>query len=153
MIALPEPLLRYSSLISVAVADESLAFWNWCLPATSRAIFATKFGDWFLQTDAGEVHFLDILEGRCCAMDASINEITSGDFVSKYPDLLSVDWIDIMTSKGYVLSQDECFGWKVHPMLGGALASTNIQVFTFRVYQSISSQLHQQFHGGKSDNP
>jgi hypothetical protein len=45
---------------------------------------------------------------------------------------------------GIVAGPNQCFGWKVHPLLGGTFAIENIGVFSTRMYQSLVGQLFNQ---------
>jgi hypothetical protein len=59
------------------------------------------------------------------------------------------DWVEIAARHGLVPAVDECLGWKIAPFLGGPFRVDNIAVFSWRIYQSIQGQLHQQRHQGK----
>ena len=46
-----------------------------------------------------------------------------------------------------VLRGHQCLGWKVHPIIGGALDKTNLQLFSVHMYQSLMGQLFRQLGG------
>jgi hypothetical protein len=147
MIPPPEHLDRYSLTIPRDMADECLAWWSWLIPADLRPATLTKFGDWILQDVEGKLHFLDLLEGVLAPLDAHTPDLQDPVFISKFRDHLSVDWVEVCLTNRMMLEPEQCYGWKIHPRIGGAFASANIQRFSFRVYQSLNAQLHQQFTG------
>lgn len=53
-------------------------------------------------------------------------------------------WQPIAAGHGLEPKQDECLGWKVHPLIGGKFEVANLQLFSMRVYQSLMGQLHRQ---------
>lgn len=124
--------------------DALLAPWEWLLPSQCRPTLLTKFGDWFLVADGGEALFLDLLEGEVQPIDGKLVNPFNATFTERFNQQLSVDWIEVCKSQGKALEPNQCYGWAVHPILGGALSSDNIKVFSLSVYQTVTGQLFQQ---------
>jgi len=59
-------------------------------------------------------------------------------------DIFIADWLPIAACHGPEPTEDECLGWKVHPLIGGKFEIGNLQIFSMSVYQSIMGQLHRQ---------
>lgn len=147
MAPVPSHLSRYSLTISPGLADECFTWWKWLAAAGLRPMLVTKFGDWILEGSESKLHFLDLLEGIVAPLEAHSQDLQNPAFSSNFKDQLSVDWVEVCLNSGMTLGPEQCYGWKVHPMIGGGLSSSNIQSFSFRVHQSLNSQLHQQLLG------
>lgn len=135
---------RYAIRVDENVASEMLSFWSWLLPGCMSPIITTNFGDWFLADAQSNLFFLDLLDGTVNPLEATIGDLKMANFAERFKDQLSIDWTEVCLSKGMHLEPDCCYGWKVPPIMGGSLSSSNIQTFGLRVYQSLSAQLHQQ---------
>jgi hypothetical protein len=44
-------------------------------------------------------------------------------------------------AEGLRLGLGECYGWRIHPMIGGKFEFENIQIFSLSVYESLMGQL------------
>lgn len=142
----PPALRRYCLSITPEQAAEWVSYWEWLLPLrhTLRPVLMTKWGDWFLTDKDSKLRYLSLLEGNLTRLDAGVEEVESEAFLERYRDLLSVDWVEICLDQGRELPERMCYGWKVHPILGAAFHSSNIQFFSLRMCQWLHSQLHEQ---------
>lgn len=85
----------------------------------------TTWGDAALRDrDDGSVHLLDTLEGRVLRIAASRAGFEQA--------IASAD------------AQDECLGFKIHPVLGGGLDADNVEIQQVVVHFAITGQLHEQ---------
>lgn len=139
---------QYTIALSDLNVAEVLGEWRWLLPATYEPKILTKFGDWFFDAQNGRIQFLDLLEGTlndlCAVCDF---QPADPDFIETYKGELSVDWVEVCRTRNLMLGPGQCFGWRVHPMLGGRFESANIQVFTLAVYESMLGQSFRQIKG------
>jgi hypothetical protein len=120
-------------------------YWGWLLPPSMKPTICTVFGDWFLTDYDGTIHHLDLLEG--CVSRAA-------DSRSHFENLLTnPDRVDSWFLPGFVValegrrilrSSGQCFGYKIHPILGGPIESSNLVLMEFHFWQLICSQLHEQ---------
>jgi len=98
----------------------------------------TKFGDWVFVDPTGRVSFLNLLDGNLCQVASSVAEYNQ---LKGTPDKQSNWFLDGLVfrcdSEGLLLRKGECYGWKVHPMIGGKFEFANIQTFSLRVYQAL----------------
>jgi hypothetical protein len=102
----------------------------------------SKFGHWFFSDRHDRVHCLDLIEGDLRQIAPSIREY------NRLKDLaeMRAEWfLDGLVfrcdAEGLRLGFGECYGWRLHPMIGGKFEFANIQVFSLVVYQSLMSQL------------
>jgi hypothetical protein len=63
---------------------------------------------------------------------------------------LMAGWFAIALGNGLAPSSEECLGWKIHPLIGGAFDKANLQVFNMKVYQLLMGQLHRQLQGRRA---
>src|SRR5258708_35202477 len=103
------------------------------------------FGDCIFGAPDGSHWHLDLLEGqfRQVARDSTVFNAKKRE--EKYRDeWFGANWANIALENGFTPNRDECFGWKVAPVLGGPFSVENIQVFSLIVYQSLNGQLFRQ---------
>lgn len=141
---LPTHLRDHALSLDQPLVEEALSFWQWLVPAGCRPLVITRFGDWFLEGADSGLLFLDLLEGALKHLSTTAGDLQEASSVTRFADELSVDWVEVCHRQGMLLGPGQCYGWKIHPVIGGPLSSANIQPFGFRVYQSLNAQLHQQ---------
>ena len=103
------------------------------------------FGDWIMGAPDGSFWSLELLEGTYARVADNAEAFNRA---KEDPENLNLwfmaEWVQIAERQGLVPEEDECLGWKVHPILGAPIAAENIQVFSLRVYQSLMGQLFRQ---------
>lgn len=131
-----------------------LAEWRWVVPADYTAIQMTKFGDWFFADPVGRVFLLDLIEGNLCQVASSVAEYNQLKNTSdKQTDWFLDGLVFRCDSEGLQLHEGECYGWKIHPMIGGKFEFANIQIFSLRVYQPLMGQLLRQWNQLEPGDP
>ena len=131
-------------LEGVAV-NELLVEWRWLVSTSFQAKYLTAFGDWIFSLAAGEIYFLDLLEGSLTLVAPSDTCFEKSlESVENRNRWFMTDWLKICHSRGLALGKGECFGWTVHPILGGKFDVDNIQVFDLTVYQCMLGQIFRQ---------
>jgi hypothetical protein len=127
-----------------------LVEWRWLVPEADTPLFVSVFGDWVFGAPEGSLWVMSTLEGdyRQVARDATEYNtlIRSSEWTS---ETLLAEWFPIATGNSLVPDHDECIGWRVHPVVGGAFAAANLQLFSMRIYQSLTGQLHRQLRARK----
>ncbi|NZA27712.1 hypothetical protein H0E84_15125 [Luteimonas sp. SJ-92] len=125
-----------------------LAEWSWLVPATDTPLFLTAFGDWVFGNPDGSLWALSVLEGTYAQVARDSGEYNT---LNKSPEWLDqifiASWLPIAARHGLVPDENQCLGWRLHPLLGGAFEPSNLQLFDMLVYQSLMSQLHRQLQG------
>lgn len=124
-----------------------LADWSWLVPGTFSPMAATLFGDAFLVGNQGEVQFLDAVQGQLTPVAESEEAFQQQLQTGKWRELLRADLAEQLWAKGLCPREDECYGYRIPPILGGNVIPGNIQVFSRLVYMSTQGQLHRQFQG------
>jgi len=134
--------------IDLAIPEiDIVAEWLWLIPSTVSILAVTKFGDLLFRSDDERIVFLDTLDGSLSDLGCYEKEIINSDhFFESHRDLLSVDRCCVCAERGMKLEAGQCFGWKVHPMLGGKFEFENIGRFSVRVYEAITGQLARQMY-------
>jgi hypothetical protein len=122
-----------------------LSYWLWLLQKDFHPIVMTAFGDWFLLDQDGSIHFLDLVAGKLSKAAGSGDEFKR---VMGRPEKLD-EWfmaelVESLLDAGMALGKDQCYGYKIPPVLGGKLEIANIEPTDIAVHQGLLSQIHQQ---------
>lgn len=127
--------------------NDLLSEWRWVVSNELRPFQLSKFGNWFFQSADGSVHLLDLIEGELKQIAVSMQEF---DRLKDLEDNRAEWYLDGFVfrchAEGLELGPGECFGWRLHPMMGGAFEFENIQKFSLRIYQCLVGQLLRQLH-------
>lgn len=134
--------------------DSLLADWRWLVPMELCPVQMTKFGDWFFRGPAGQVYMLDLIEGELSQVADTIeefNELIDED--EKRSEWYLDGFVFRCHEEGLHLSPQQCYGWKIHPLIGGKFEFENIQMFDLLVYQTLMGQLLRQWKALKPGQP
>ncbi len=132
----------YSINLNETDRDELISEWRWAVPYSLKLVSVTKFGDCFFQSEDDEIVFLDTLDGSLSNLGKG--DLSAQEFFELSKEQLSKDWTDLCEERGMLLDAGQCYGWKIHPLMGGAFAFENIALFSLRVYLSITGHLVRQ---------
>ncbi len=117
-------------------AAEMLSHWEWLIGADKHPLVMTKFGDWFLADADGRVHWLDLLEGACNPVAASVEEFQQLMVTEeKLDEWFMLPWCRRLHAEGLVPGEDQCYGFKLPPRLGARVDLSNVEVADLRAYQ------------------
>jgi hypothetical protein len=95
--------------------------WRWLVPDTLTPLFITAFGDWTFGAPDGSLWLLETLEGSLNPIAENSTEYNERKASEAWLDEnLMAGWFVIALGDGLAPSSDECIGWKIHPLLGGA---------------------------------
>ena len=140
--------------LSALDVQDLLSDWRWCVPADYTPIQMTKFGDWFFADPQGRVHMLDIIEGTLQEVAPSLTAYnTLKNTADKHTEWFLDGFVFRCVGAGLVLGPTQCYGWRLHPLIGGKFEFENIQVFSLSVYQSLMGQITRQCRGLKPGDP
>jgi hypothetical protein len=126
-----------------------LADWRWIVPDALEPLFITALGDWIFGAPDGSLWLLEMIEGslgRIAANGAEYNRLKASE--EWLNETLMAGWFVVALGNGLAPTENQCIGWKIHPLLGGAFDKANLQLFDMTVYQVIMGQLHRQLRGG-----
>ena len=122
----------------------ALESWGWIGLDGKTALFASSFGDVFLQAADG-IWFLDKMEGtlvRCWdTAEAMRAELNTFDGQAQY---LSLELVWEADKRGLVPSPTQVYDFRIPPALGGAHEVGNVEVCDFSVALYIAGQVHDQ---------
>jgi len=119
--------------------------WMKYLPSSFELWFVSRFGDPFIVLDDGSVALLDVGRGAFERLAASREE-----FIARIEDVANADsWlllplVERCVAAGIVLGPDQCYGYKVPPMLGGEYAASNIEPTTLETHYALLGQVWDQ---------
>ncbi len=138
------------SAVDAAKAEDLLQEWRWLVPHGDSPLFVSFFGDWVFGAQDGSLWALSLLDGDYRRVAANADEYNKQKASFEWLDeVFMAGWQEIAERQGLVPTEDQCVGWKVHPVFGGPFAAENLQLFSMRVYQSLMGQLHRQRLSGR----
>lgn len=121
--------------------------WLWLINADDliQPSAMSAFGDLFFLKENGEVFLLDTLEGTAehfaSSREDMERQLSSPENRNNY---LFSDLVTTLREKGVILSDNQLYLFKVHPLVGGQAMSDNVEVASMRVALSLTGQLHRQ---------
>ena len=129
-------------------SDRLLSNWKRQLPGDATLVAVSCFGDLFLAASNGHILWLDTLEGQLHAVANSVDEWRRLlDDPAKIDQWFWPGFVESLQQRGESLAAAECYAWQVHPVIGGALESTNLKPMDVFAYHTVISQLHQLSEG------
>ena len=131
-----------------------LEAWRWLVPADFQPVQLSKFGHWFLASPDGHIHHLNLVEGSLLQVAKSRGQFEA----MKEDEHIRNEWLLAglvlqCDAKGLILKPGECYGWRLHPMVGGKIEFENIQVFPWADYQTLLAQSLPQWKNPRPIDP
>jgi hypothetical protein len=124
--------------------SRALESWSWLPIQGKQPILVSAFADVFFSSPDG-IWFLDTLEGKLKNICSTRTELETILSTSEGQDLYFLSsFIDRAVREGLALSDEQCFDFKLHPIVGGAIDYPNIERTGFVVALHIRGQLHEQ---------
>ena len=120
-------------------------WWSWSIKKPYKPLYMTLFGDWILEDENGKIDILDVVEGDIKAIAVSREEFDK--VMAEEANLekwFSNSFVTALKSKGIARAPGQCFGYKIHPAIGGAFEAANLTPLYIKVWQAISGQIHRQ---------
>jgi hypothetical protein len=134
-------------LIDQAGKDWPTLLKDWIppLPPTFTLWLVNRFGDLFVVTDDNVVHMLDVtatvFKRVADNRDHFATLLDSDDNANNW---LMIPFVDACRAANMQLSPNQCYGFKVPPLLGGPYELANIEPTDIAVYYSVLADLYQQ---------
>jgi len=104
-----------------------------------------RFGDVFAIFEDGSVHLLDLGNGHllCVAKDRNdlCEKLDIGDNANNW---LMIPLVDALLGAGMLLGPDQCYGFKIPPLLGGEYTVENISPIGLSEYYSFMAEICRQ---------
>ncbi|MFF2088422.1 hypothetical protein ACFVVM_31955 [Nocardia sp. NPDC058176] len=124
--------------------DHALQSWEWLGLDELRPMFASAFGDIFLDSPDG-VRRLDIVDGTLThhwhSLTDCTNELATPLGSQRY---LRADLATELAATGLVPGPDQIYDFAHPPVFGGELTAANIQVMDFVTAVGMAGQIHDQ---------
>jgi hypothetical protein len=104
-----------------------------------------RFGDLFTVHEDASVNMLDVGTGRLTRLADSRDHFCSlldvGDNANNW---LMIPLVDDCVASGLVLAANQCYGYKVPPILGGEYQVSNVEPTDLSVHYSLLADIHRQ---------
>lgn len=121
------------------------AVWSWRIPESYRAVLLSLFGDWFLADAQDRIHMLDLVSGKLHLIAVSEAEFFAKlDLEDHRCEWLKSHLVEAVEQEGIQRAPSQCLAFRTPPMLGGALAPSNIVPWDFAAYQTGTSKVLRQ---------
>ena len=122
-----------------------LSGWSDLLPSSFTLWLVNRFGDVFTVFEDGSVHMLDvgtgIIERVADNRDDFATQLDVGDHASNW---LMIHLADQCVAAGLKLESDQCYGYRVLPILGGEYAVGNVAPMNLSAYYSFLADIYRQ---------
>jgi hypothetical protein len=122
-----------------------LSGWVEMLPSSFTVWLVNKFGDVIAVFDDGSVHLLDI--GACALKRVSASReefIALIDVDDNANDWLMIPLVDQCVAASMCLGVDQCYGFKIPPLLGGGYDVGNVAAISLSEHYSCLANLYHQ---------
>jgi len=104
-----------------------------------------QFGDMFLCNDKGEIYFLDIIKGEANKIADSVAELEVLLLDKEVEaSLFLTELLTELEREGITLAEGQCFSFRIPPVLGGKMESSNVEVCSISVHVSLVGQILRQ---------
>jgi hypothetical protein len=122
-----------------------LSGWAELLPSSFNVWLVNRVGDVFAELDDGSIHLLDIEAGTFKRIAGNrehfANEIETGQNANNW---LLIPLVDRCVAAGLVLGADQCYAYKMPPILGGEYAVGNVATVDLAEHYSFLGDLWRQ---------
>jgi hypothetical protein len=124
---------------------ELLSGWLGALPPSFTLWLVNRFGDVFVVFEDDSVHMLDVGIGAIRRVaDNRDHFSTEIDADNNANNWLMVPLVDRCVAAGLNLGDNQCYGYKIPPMLGGEYAVGNFEPTDLSVHYSFLAEIYQQ---------
>jgi hypothetical protein len=125
--------------------SELLSGWVGALPSSFTLLLVNRFGDVFAVFDDDSVHMLDVGIGAIQRVaDNRDHFATQLDADDSASDWLMIHLVDRCVAAGLSLGHNQCYSYKVPPILGGEYTVENVAPTDLSVHYSFLADIYQQ---------
>jgi hypothetical protein len=122
-----------------------LTEWADVLPPDFTIWIVNRLGDLVVVLPDGSVHMLDVgigsLKRLADSREHFVEAIDEGDNAGQW---LAIPLVDACVASGMTLSGDECYGFKIPPMLGGSYEASNLEPTSLAVHYGLLGEIYRQ---------
>jgi hypothetical protein len=124
---------------------ELLSGWHEALPAEFTLWMVNRFGDLFIVREDKSVYILDVGIGQINRIADNRNHFsTLIDVGDNADNWLMIPLVDACVESGLTLGADQCYGYKVPPILGGEYDVSNAVPTDLSVHYSFLADIYRQ---------
>src|SRR5450830_925122 len=125
--------MRYFISPDSKTLSDALDAWKWIGLAGKTPIRVTAFADVFFSAIDG-IWFLDTIEGKLIRVSGSEIELDQMlETLENKDHYLLAGFIERAETENNELNGDECYDFKLHPIVGGSITYENIEKRSFLV--------------------
>lgn len=122
-----------------------LSGWSTVLPSSFTVWLVNRFGDAFLVFEDGSVHMLDVGIGKIERVADSRDHFCDQIDINDNTDLwLLTNLVDRCIANGLVLTHNQCYGYKIPPILGGKYVFENVAPIDLSAHYSFLADIFRQ---------
>lgn len=125
--------------------EELLVGWRFLLPESFNVWLVNRVGDVFAVFEDGSVHMLDVGRGTIERVADSCEDfvtlIDKDDHVNSW---MRATLVNRCVKAGLKLGKNQCYGFKLPPMLGGTYEVDNVVLIDLQKHYSLLSDLCEQ---------
>ena len=124
--------------------DQALESWHWIEIGDKSPLFTSPFGDVFFRSDDG-FWYLDTLQAALTREWANAEDLTAALNTPEGQDQYLLAGLAAGAERqGITPTAKQVYGFKIAPVLGGAIGLANVEAIDFVVSVNLLGQLHQQ---------
>ena len=122
-----------------------LSDWLPLFPPKFTVWLVNRLGDIIAVFEDGSVHFFDVGAGTLTPIAADRGEFGALlDRDDKASTWLASSLVDACIGRGMTLSEDQCYGYRIPPFLGGEYVVENLEPTDLAVHYGLLASLWQQ---------
>jgi hypothetical protein len=125
--------------------EELLSTWRFLLPNTFNVWLVNRVGDVFAVFEDGSVHMLDVGRGAIERVaddcDQFVTRIDEDDHADTW---MMVSLVNACVKAGMKIGPNQCYGFKIPPMLGGTYEVENMEPTLLSVHYSLLGEICEQ---------
>lgn len=125
-----------------------LSGWRDLLPENFTLWMVNRFGDLFTVHDDESVHMLDVGVGRIERLADSRDHFCSlVDVGESANNWLMIPLVDACVEAGLILGANQCYGYRIPPLLGGEYRISNVEPIDLSVHYAFLADIYRQTRG------
>jgi hypothetical protein len=122
-----------------------LVEWRWLLPPKFRVWLFTRAGDLFITLPDGSIHMLEVGAGELRRVaDSRDDACAKIDQPGVADEWLMIPVVDQLVASGRVLGPDQCYSYRILPVLGGSYKAEDRVLLPIREHFGAWGSLHRQ---------
>ena len=122
-----------------------LESWDWLIGNDKTPILVSSIGDVFLEDKNGKCYWLNVGEGifeKVADSKTEFKEKLSNDEIVN--EWFLIELVAALKKMGMELFENELYGYKTLPVLGGTYKPENFEVTDIEVHFELCGQIHKQ---------